>query len=88
MKSRIATVFEKVVGEFPVVAQRKRIRLGAMKLQVRFLALLSGLRIWRCCDLWCRSKMRLGSGAAVAGTYAGRQLKLRFDPQPGNLHML
>ena len=30
------------------------------------LASLSGLRIWRCCELWCRSQMRLGSGIAVA----------------------
>jgi len=34
--------------------QRKRIRLGTMRLQVRSLALLSGLRIWRCRELWCR----------------------------------
>ena len=30
----------------PVVAQRKQIRLGTVKLQVRSLASLSGLRIW------------------------------------------
>ena len=29
-------------------------------------ALLSGLRIQPCCELWCRSQMRLGSGIAVA----------------------
>ena len=28
-----------------------------MRMQVRSLALLSGLRIWRCHELWCRSKM-------------------------------
>ena len=28
--------------------------------------LLSGLRIWRCSELWCRSQMQLGSGIAVA----------------------
>ena len=27
---------------------------------------LSVLRIWRCYELWCRSKMQLGSGVAVA----------------------
>ena len=32
----------------PVVAQQKWIQLGTMRLQVRSLALLSGLRIWRC----------------------------------------
>ena len=25
-----------------------------------------GLRIWHCCDLWCRLQMQLGSGVAVA----------------------
>ena len=30
------------------------------------LASLSGLRIWRCPKLWCRSQMQLGSGGAVA----------------------
>ena len=34
--------------------------------QFRSLALLSGLRIQRCYELWCRSQMRLGSGIAVA----------------------
>ena len=28
--------------------------------------LLSGLRIWHSCDLWCRSKTQLGSGVAMA----------------------
>ena len=41
------------------VAQSKRIRLGTMRLQVRSLASLSGLRIRRCCELWCRSQIRL-----------------------------
>ena len=35
-----------------------------MRMQVRSLALLSGLRIQHCCDLWCR--LWLGSGVAVA----------------------
>ena len=30
------------------------------------LTLLSGLRVWRCHELWCRSKTRLGSCVAVA----------------------
>ena len=37
-----------------------------MRLQVRSLALLSGLRIQRCRELWCRSQMWLGSHVAVA----------------------
>ena len=35
-------------GGVPIMAQRKRIQLGTMRLQVPFLALLSGLRIWHC----------------------------------------
>jgi len=49
------------------MAQRTRIRQGTMRLWVRSLASLSGLRIWRGCELWCRSQMWLGSGVAVAG---------------------
>ena len=52
-------------GGVPVVVQRKRIQLGTMR-QVQSLALLSGLRIWHCLELWCRSQMLLGSGMAVA----------------------
>ena len=37
-----------------------------MRTQVRFLALLSGLRIQRCCELWCRLQTGRGSGVAVA----------------------
>ena len=50
----------------PVMMQWKRIRLGTMKLWVRSLASLSGLRIPHCCDLWCRLQLWLGSGMAVA----------------------
>ena len=38
---------------------------------VWFLALLSGLRIWRCCELWCTSQTQLGSQVAVAVAQAG-----------------
>ena len=50
----------------PVMMQQKQIRLGIMRLWVRPLALLSGLRIQHCCELWCRSQMQLRSGVAVA----------------------
>ena len=36
------------------MAQRKQIRLGTIRLRVRSLASLSGLRIRRCGELWCR----------------------------------
>ena len=53
------------------MVQRKQIRLGTMSLWVRSLGLLSGLRIWHCHELWCRSQMRLGSGVAVASALIG-----------------
>ena len=40
-------------------------------LGVLSMALLSGLRIPRCCELWYRWQMRLGSGLAMAVAKAG-----------------
>ena len=37
-----------------------------LEVSVQSLASLSGLGIWRCHELWHRSKTRLGSGVAVA----------------------
>ena len=37
-----------------------------MRMQVRSLALFSGLWILHCCELWYRSQMQLGSHVAVA----------------------
>ena len=59
------------VGEFPSWRSGERIRLGTMRLRVPSLASLSrlrisGLRIWRCRELWYRLQMRLRSGVAVA----------------------
>ena len=42
-----------------------------MRLQLRSLASPSGLRIWRCCELWYRTQTRLRSGVAVAVVKAG-----------------
>ena len=53
--------------EFPVVTQWVTIQLGSMRLRVRSLASLSGWRVRRCGELWCRSQMWLGSRVAVAG---------------------
>ena len=44
------------------MAQQKRIQLGTMQLWVS----LSGLRIQRCCELWCKLQMWLRSRIAVA----------------------
>ena len=41
-------------------------RLVSMRLRVPFLTSLSGLRIWYCCELRCRSQMWLGSHVAEA----------------------
>ena len=49
-----------------VVMQWKRIQLGTMNLQVQSLALLSGLSIQHCHELWCRAYTRLGTHIAVA----------------------
>ena len=50
----------------PFMAQWKRTRLGSVRLRVRSLSSLSGLRIQRFRELWCRLQMGLGSGVAVA----------------------
>ena len=49
----------------PLVAQHYQARLVSMRTQVRSLALISGLRIRHCHELWCRSQMWLGSGVAM-----------------------
>ena len=51
--------------------QWKRIRRGTTRFRVQSLALLRGLRIQRCRELWCRSQMWLGSPGAVAVGQAG-----------------
>ena len=48
------------------MAQWKGIQVGTIRLQVQSLALLSGLRIWRCHELWHRSQTWLTSCVAVA----------------------
>ena len=63
--------FKTLKAGVPVVAQWKQIQLGSMRLQVRSLASLSGLRIPSCCELWCRSQTQLRSGVAVTVAWAG-----------------
>ena len=65
-----------------MMAQQKRTQLASMRMKVQSLASLRGLRIQHCCELWCGSKIPCGCGCGV-----GRQLPLRFDPQPGNFHL-
>ena len=45
---------------------QKQIQLGILRIRVRSLALISGLRIRRCCELGCRSQTPLRSGIAVS----------------------
>ena len=40
--------------EFPSWLSGQRTQLVSMRTRVQSLALLSGLRIWCCCELWCR----------------------------------
>ena len=54
-----------------VEAQRKRIQLGTVRLRVPSPALLSGLRIQGCCELWFRWQTRLEAPVAVAVVQAG-----------------
>uniref|UniRef100_A0A8D0Q4B3 Uncharacterized protein n=2 Tax=Sus scrofa TaxID=9823 RepID=A0A8D0Q4B3_PIG len=56
------------LDKFPSWLSGKRIRLGTMRLRVRSLALLRGLRIQCCRELWCRLQMQLRSCIAVALT--------------------
>ena len=55
----------------PVVAQLSRTWLVTMRMKVRSLASLSGLRILCGRELWCRSQTQLGSGIAVAVVWTG-----------------
>ena len=48
------------------MAQQKQTQLVSAKMPVQSLASLSGLKVWRCRGLWCRSQTWLGSGVAVA----------------------
>ena len=50
----------------PIVVQWKWIWLGTMRLWLQSLALLSGLRILHCRELWCRSQMWFGFLVAMA----------------------
>ena len=52
------------------MVQQKQIQLGSMRLQVRSLALLSGLWIRCCCELCRRSQTQLGSCIAVTVAWA------------------
>ena len=52
--NKILKALKSTFSGVPVMAQWKQIQLGTLRLWVRSMALLSGLRIQRCCELWCR----------------------------------
>ena len=56
-----------------------RIQLVSTRMWVRYLASLSGLRIQRCSELWCRSQMWLRSSIAVV-----KASSCSLDPYSGN----
>ena len=72
---KCTSFFKKIINigssHHGAVVNESNYQLGTMRLQVRSLALLSGLMIQHCCELWCRSQTRLGSCIAVALAYAG-----------------
>ena len=64
------------------MVQRKQIRLGTMRLWVRSVAKISGLRIGHCHELWCRLQTWLRTGIAVALAVAG-SCSSDSTPSPG-----
>ena len=68
--------------EFPSWHSGSQIWLGTMRLWVRSLPLLSGLRIRRCRELWCRLQTRLGSSVAMALLWLWRRPVATAPIQP------
>ena len=56
--------------EFPLWLSRLRTRLISKRMRVRSLALLSGLTIWCCHELWYRLLMQPASHYAVSAAKA------------------
>ena len=60
------------------MAQKVKNLTGIHEDMASSLALLSGLRIWRCHEVWCRSQMQLH--LCCCGCGVDRQLQFRFNP--------
>ena len=57
---------EEATSGIPIIAQQVKTLTMSWRVGVPSLGSISGLRIQRCCELWHRSLMRLGSRVAVA----------------------
>ena len=68
-----------VHGEFPSWLSRWQTRLVFTKMRAWSLASLSGLRVWHCCGLQCRSQ-DVAQILSCCGSGVGWQLQLRLDP--------
>ena len=55
-----------MIQEFLLWLSRLLTQLVSMRMWVQSLALLSGLRIRHCCELWCRSRSQMWLRAHVA----------------------
>ena len=75
-------LLRKIKSRVPIMAQQKQIRLGTIRLQVRSLALLSGLRIQHCREL-CRSHTQLRPGVAMSAVQAS-SCSSNLTPSLGN----
>ena len=62
----VVSAYIKQLLGVPLEAQWKQTGLVSVRMRVQSLALISGLRIWHCGELWCRLQAWLGSGIAVA----------------------
>ena len=55
----VAQWVKNLTAEVPVVSQQSQTQLASMRIGVQSLALLSGLRIQSCHELWCRLQTQL-----------------------------
>ena len=64
-------IFTIIFWEFLLWLRGLWTQLVSMRMGVQSLASHSGLRIWRCRELWCRLQTQLRSQVAVAVAWAG-----------------
>ena len=80
------------IRELPLCCRGNQLHCVSMRMQVQSLASLSGSGIWHCHELRCRSKMRFGSGIAVAVVWAAScsssslatSIYVRYSPKKQN----